>query len=239
MAKILITGHKHGLGKAMHESLVADGHTVFGYDIEDGNDVLGQSFTDDGELVVFDVGFKDFRVVDELDVLINNAGVNIIDWLENFTEDQWDKVLDVNAKGIYMMTKACLPALIRSKGTVLNIVSNAAHMPMTCSLAYNASKGAAHIMTLQLARELTKKHGITVFGIAPNKLHGTNMSDSIDEQVVETRGWTKEHAHQYQLNGLLTGEETPPEQLAEFVAYLLSSKEHHKYLTGCILPYGA
>ena len=46
-------------------------------------------------------------------------------------------------------------------------------MPMTCSLAYNASKGAAHIMTLQLARELTKKHGITVFGIAPNKLKGT------------------------------------------------------------------
>ena len=44
---------------------------------------------------------------------------------------------------------------------------------------------------------------------------------------------------QYQLNGLLTGEETPPQRLAEFVAFLLQSKEHHKYLTGCILPYGA
>ena len=151
----------------------------------------------------------------------------------------WDKVMDVNAKGIYMMSRACLPSLIKNKGTILNIVSNAAHMPMTCSLAYNASKGAAHIMTLQMARELTKKHGITVFGIAPNKLSGTGMSESIDEQVVKTRGWANAYARQYQLNGLLTGEETPPQRLAEFIAYLLQSKEHHKYLTGCILPYGA
>jgi NAD(P)-dependent dehydrogenase (short-subunit alcohol dehydrogenase family) len=175
----------------------------------------------------------------ELDVLINNAGVNLIDWLENFEEHQWDEVLDVNAKGIYMMTRALLPKLIESKGTVVNIVSNAAHMPMTCSLAYNASKGAAHIMTLQLARELTKKHGITVFGVAPNKMSGTGMSDSIDDQVVATRGWTKEYAQQYQLNGLLTGEETPPRAVADFIAFLLQDKEHHKYLTGCILPYGA
>ena len=38
-------------------------------------------------------------------MLINNAGVNLIDWLENFEEDMWDKVMDTNAKGIYMMTK--------------------------------------------------------------------------------------------------------------------------------------
>ena len=147
--------------------------------------------------------------------------------------------MNVNAKGIYLMSREFLPSLMRTKGTILNIVSNAAHMPMTCSLAYNASKGAAHIMTLQMARELTKNYGITVFGIAPNKLSGTGMSNSIDEQVVKTRGWTEEYAKEYQLNGLLTGEETPPELLAEFIAYLLKTKQNHKYLSGCILPYGA
>ena len=224
MSNILITGTGKGLGKAMKEELEKQGHSIIDYNLEDGNDVRTT---------------KDLIMWENIDVLINNAGVNLIDWLENFEEDMWDKVMDTNAKGIYMMTKACLPSLIRRKGTILNIVSNAAHMPMTCSLAYNASKGAAHIMTLQLARELTKKHGITVFGIAPNKLSGTGMSKSIDEQVVKTRGWTKEYAQQYQLNGVLTGEETPPQRLAEFVAFLLQSKEHHKYLTGCILPYGA
>ncbi len=225
MSNILITGTGKGLGKAMKEKLISQGHKVISFNLEDGRDVRSPDISDVWR--------------QKIDVLINNAGVNIIDWLENFEESDWDKVMDTNAKGIYMMTKACLPGLIKSKGTVINIVSNAAHMPMTCSLAYNASKGAAHIMTLQMARELTKKHGITVFGIAPNKLSGTGMSDDIDNQVVATRGWTTEHAQQYQLNGLLTGEETPPERLAEFVAFLLQSKDHHKYLTGCILPYGA
>ena len=223
MSRILITGAAKGLGKAMKEKLISQGHKVYGFDMKDGNDIRNPELSE----------------IPDIDILINNAGVNIINWLEDFEESDWDKVMDTNAKGIYMMTKACLPKLIYNKGTVVNIVSNAAHMPMTCSLAYNASKGAAHIMTLQLARELTKKHGITVFGIAPNKLSGTGMSDDIDNQVVATRGWTKEHAQQYQLNGLLTGEETPPERLAEFVAFLLQSKDHHKYLTGCILPYGA
>mgnify|MGYP003120753564 FL=1 len=224
MSKILITGSGKGLGLALHNALKEQGHLIYDYDINDNADVRNPDFLDS---------------IKELDILINNAGVNIIDWLENFTEEQWDKVMDTNAKGIFKMSQACLPMLIKSKGTIVNIVSNAAHMPMTCSLAYNASKAAAHIMTLQMARELTKKHGITVFGIAPNKLSGTGMSDSIDEQVVKTRGWSKEYAQEYQLNGLLTGEETPPKLLAEFVAYLLKDKQHHKYLTGCILPYGA
>ena len=224
MSKVLITGSRKGLGAALASELRYQGHAVIGYDINDGFDVRDPDRS---------------KLPEEIDVLVNNAAVNIFDWLENFVEGEWDRVMDTNAKGIYMMSKACLPMLIKSKGTIVNIVSNAAHMPMTCSLAYNASKGAAHIMTKQLARELTKKHGITVFGIAPNKMSGTGMSGSIDDQVVKTRGWTKEYAQEYQLNGLLTGEETPPGLLAEFIAYLLQDKEHHKFLTGCILPYGA
>jgi len=225
MSKILITGASCGLGKVLADVLRKDGHTVFEYNLADGQDVRKP-----------DLEF--IRSFGTLDVLINSAGVNIIDWLENFTEENWDKVMDTNAKGIFMMSKACLPQLVESKGTILNIVSNAAHMPMTCSLAYNASKGAAHIMTKQLARELTRKYGITVFGIAPNKLAGTGMSEDIDLQVVKTRGWTLEQAQKYQLAGLLTGQETPPEAVADFIAYLLLNKNNHKFLTGCILPYG-
>jgi NAD(P)-dependent dehydrogenase (short-subunit alcohol dehydrogenase family) len=230
MSIILITGSSNGLGAAMVRSLEAYGHTVIGYDIEHGLDVRNP-----------DVSVLEKRGIDKVDVLINNAGVNLIDWLEDVTDADWDAVMDINAKGIFKMTQAFLPYLLRGEGhgAVLNIVSNAAHMPMTSSLAYNASKGAAHIMTLQLARELTRKHGTTVFGVAPNKLKGTNMSDDIDEQVVRTRGWTKEYAHEYQIKAMLSGEETPPETVADFIAYLLMDKDHHKYLTGTIIPYGA
>lgn len=235
MSNILVTGSASGLGEAIAIELTALGHNVIGFDIEDGHDVRKADSTSIHYMLCDSLECTKPR----LDVLINCAGINLIEWLENVTEEDWDAVMGTNAKGIYKMSQACLPLLIESKGAIVNIVSNAAHMPMTCSLAYNASKGAAHIMTLQLARELTKKYGITVFGIAPNKLAGTNMSDSIDEQVVRTRGWSKEYAHEYQVKAMLSGEETPPEVVAEFIAYLLTDKRHHKYLTGCVIPYGA
>lgn len=221
---ILITGSNSGLGLELVKALKSQGHIVYTYDIADGGDVRSPNPA---------------LIPAQLDVLINNAGINRINWLQDVTDAEWDAVMDTNAKGIFKMAQACLPQLTASRGVIVNVVSNAAHMPMTCSAAYNASKGAAHILTLQLARELTRSRGITVFGVAPNKMSGTGMSDDIDDQVVRTRGWSKEFAHEYQLKGLLTGEETPPRLVAEFIAYLLSSKDNHRFLSGCVLPYGA
>lgn len=218
----LVTGSGSGLGAAIAIELQNVGYTVIGYDIKEGHDVLKPEL---------------HELPKQLDVLVNCAGVNKINWLPKVSSDEWDAVMDVNAKGIFKMTQACLPQLKASKGTVLNIVSNAAHMAMRCSAAYNASKGAALILTKQLARELSPD--VTVFSVSPNKLSGTGMSRSIDEQVVKTRGWTMEQAVKYQLAGLLTGEETSPELVAEFIGFLLSTKERHKYLAGCDLPYGA
>jgi len=224
MSKILITGSSSGLGAALTKILTSQGHEVAEYDRDIGADVRRPE-----DCYMF--------IPEELDVLINCAGVNKIGWLGDVAESDWNAVMDTNCKGIFKMTQFCLPRLKASSGTVLNIVSNAANMPMRCSAAYNASKGAALILTKQLARELAPD--ITVFSVSPNKLAGTGMSDDIDNQVVETRGWTMEEAQKYQLAGLLTGEETPVELLAEFIAYLLQDKLHHKYLTGCDMQYGA
>lgn len=221
MSTILVTGASSGLGAAIAEALAFDDHEVIDYSLSNGDDVLKPNLH----------GIK------SLDVLINCAGVNEINWLRFVSEEEWDRVVDTNLKGIFMMTQACLPLLRESKGTVVNIVSNAAHMPMRCSAAYNASKGGALILSKQLARELSPD--ITVFSVSPNKLANTGMSRHIDERVVVTRQWTMEQARKYQLAGLLCGEETPPDVLAEFLTFLLSSKERHKYLTGCDIPYGA
>src|SRR3989304_3538200 len=116
MSNILVTGSSQGLGRAITKALRAHGHLVFEYDLEDG----------------LDVRRPNLEGIEQLDVLINCAGVNLINWLESVTDADWDAGMDINAKGIFKMTQACLPLLIESKGTVLNIVSNAAHMPMTC-----------------------------------------------------------------------------------------------------------
>lgn len=229
MSKIMITGCRSGLGAAFAERLGQAGHDIIPFCSEEGCDVRSPRMTWHGLS----------GDPPPMDVLINCAGINKIDWLENFEEQDWDDVLDTNAKGIYMMSQWALPRLRETKGTIVNIVSNAAHVPMTCSLAYNASKAAAWIMTQQLARELTKKDGITVFGIAPNKLAGTSMSRYIEARVLQTRGWTAEKAREYQLAALPAGEETPPEVIADFLAFLLDHRDNHRFLTGCVIPYGA
>jgi meso-butanediol dehydrogenase/(S,S)-butanediol dehydrogenase/diacetyl reductase len=232
MTTVVITGASSGLGKcikeAMHNNVEWRGELdTINWSLDQGVDVRDANSI--GEAV-------DLLRVDKIDILINCAGVNHIDFVPNLKEEDWDRVVDTNAKGIYLTTKALLPYL--KGGTILNIVSNASHMPMTSSLAYNASKGAAEIMTKQLSRELIKTHNITVFGISPNKLKNTGMSAYIDNKVQELRGWTAEEARNDQLASLSAGTETDPETLAEFIAFILSTKERHRYLAGCIIPYG-
>lgn len=228
--EVLVTGSASGLGARITASLQGAGHMVYEYDIKDGHDVTKP------DIILPETA-------EGLDVLINCAGVNGIAYLENITDELWDKVLNTNAKGIMKMTQAYLPYLKHAAyrwntGIVINIVSNAATVPMTSSACYNASKGAAKILTAQMARELTKLHGITVFSISPNKLAGTEMSKYIDAQVIATRGWSSEYAKQYQLKSLLWGKETEPEDLAQFVTFLVNNPKIARNFTGCDIPFG-
>lgn len=231
MKTYVITGASSGLGECikktvenqtrMHEAInVIDWSLASGIDIRHLDSVQRAAG----------------QIKGRVDALINCAGINLIEFIPYLKQEDWDLVMDTNAKGIYLVSQALLEHL--RGGTILNIVSNASHMPMTSSLAYNASKGAAEIMTKQMSRELIKTHDITVFGISPNKLKNTGMSAYIDKKVCELRGWTPEQARNYQLASLPAGEETDPETLAEFIAFILSSKQRHKYFAGCIIPYG-
>ena len=228
MKRIVITGGTSGLGKCIVQNMKhwhpkAD---VRVWATETGVDVSNEASVMDAAE----------QISGPVDCLINCAGVNGIDYLPQVTSDEWDRLMNTNAKGIFLCVKHLAEKL--RGGTVLNIVSNAAHIPMTNSVAYNASKAAARMITRQMDRELSKTHNITVFSVSPNKMSGTGMSRYIEERVCELRGWTPEEAKKYQLAALPAGEETPPEVIADFIGYLLSSKERHKYLGGCDIPYG-
>jgi NAD(P)-dependent dehydrogenase (short-subunit alcohol dehydrogenase family) len=238
MRRFVITGASSGLGHAIKERLF-NWIDPFGEELE----IIDWSLETEVDVSVEESFIKNLAGVAEaasrietLDCLINCAGINEIAFAEKLSENEWDRVLNTNAKGIWLTAKHL--ACKMSGGTILNIVSNASHVPMTHSIAYNASKAAAHIMTQQMHRELFKTRGITVFGVSPNKLRGTGMSTYIERRVCELRGWSPEEAKKYQLAALPAGEETDPETLAEFIAFLLSSKERHRYLGGCVIPYG-
>ncbi len=224
---ILVTGSSSGLGKALFDALSLStlGHNVIGYDADQGQDVTRPV---DNDVM---------HNLDSLDVLINCAGINSNQWFEEVNQQEFDRVMHVNAYSIVQMTQAFMTQLKASRGTVINIVSNAANMPMTSSLAYNASKAAALMITRQMAHELTPMFGITVFSVSPNKLSGTKMSREIEANVCKVRGWTPEYAAEYQKKALMHGLETPPETVAQVIANLINTG-NMKYMSGCDIPVG-
>jgi NAD(P)-dependent dehydrogenase (short-subunit alcohol dehydrogenase family) len=223
---IIVTGASNGLGASICEALGNAGHMVYGFDLELGDDIrkVKDSYWIQG-------------VNTDIDVLINCAGINSNEWFEDVTLEKLQDVMNVNAFGPALLVQALLPKLIKTRGTVINIVSNAAHIPMTSSLAYNMSKAAALMMTRQLAHELTPKYGISVFSISPNKLEGTKMSRQIEDNVCKVRGWTPEFAAEYQKKGLMKGLETPPQTVAALITHILSTGAA-EYLSGTDIPVG-
>ena len=229
----LITGGSSGLGACIKRRLSADG---YGYtQVKDMSLETNFDVTDEADVQHWANEIS--ATYGRADFLINCAGYNYLNWIEEIPDHEWDRVMNVNARGLFFMAKY-FASLLRG-GTICNVVSNASHMPMTHSLAYNASKGAAAIMTRQMARELWATHNITVFGVSPNKLKHTGMTEHVDRRAAELRGMTSIEAREYQLTKLFTGEETDPDCVAEFIVWLLAEKHRHKYLAGCILEYGA
>jgi NAD(P)-dependent dehydrogenase (short-subunit alcohol dehydrogenase family) len=166
--------------------------------------------------------------------LINCAGVNRMDWFDNIDFFHVEQVMSVNCYSQIWMTRGLLPALAQAEGTVLNILSMGAHKPFRTSLAYNISKAAARMATFQLARELKLTHNVTVFGISPNELEGTGMTLENESSIMRVRGWSTDEVARNRAQG----EQTNPDQLADFIAYILSTDVAHKHFNGVDLYYG-
>jgi NAD(P)-dependent dehydrogenase (short-subunit alcohol dehydrogenase family) len=187
----------------------------------------------------------------QVDVLVNNLGVNKIVPFEDITSEEFDQIYALNAKATLFLAQGFLPSLKTSKGTILNIISNASEVPFTNSSLYNSSKAAQKMITLQLGHESWRKGwGVTVFGISPNKLEGpkdpehkqpdeSGMSTYILNAVSEANGWTPEQTTKYQLTSLPSGKETSVHALAEYIGFILGHKSRHEFFNKTVMPYGA
>jgi NAD(P)-dependent dehydrogenase (short-subunit alcohol dehydrogenase family) len=130
------------------------------------------------------------RVVGEfgrVDILVNNAAWNIgipFTDLEALTADIWDRVLETNLRGPYLLARACVPHLrAHGGGRIVNIASLGGLYPASSSIAYSASKAGLIHLTRCLAVALAPD--VTVNCIAPGLVEGTRMAQRIPEEVVE------------------------------------------------------
>lgn len=178
------------------------------------------------------------RVIDaqaKIGAVINCVGFNDMKTFDEVKEIDFAEAFSINAvvfpRAIRVMR---LFGVLRPGAVLCNVTSNAARVPMTHSMTYNASKAAAEMITRQMARELKE---YTIFGVSPNKLAGTRMGDSVAARVRELRGWTEEQERAYQLAAIPAGVETPVDSVASFI-FEMMRPHNHPYITGNIFSYG-
>lgn len=138
------------------EQLTALGFTVYVYPFD---------ITDSNQTVEAISRIKE--EVGDIDILINNAGITVRNKLEDFNDEDWDKIISVNLTGAYKVTKAVVPGMIsRKSGKVINIGSIQCELGRPSITPYAASKGGLKMLTKGMAVEWAK-HNIQVNGIGP------------------------------------------------------------------------
>jgi len=155
-----------------------------------------------------------------IDILINNAGIVQSTTVEKMTEEEWDKVIRVNLKGVFNCCKAVLYAMKRQKkGKIINISSLAGkNGGIKAGAAYSASKAGVICFTKTLARELAT-YGINVNSIAPSMVE-TELAKSFTTQA----------QREELLKGIPLGRFGKAEEIAELVFFL--SSDSSDYITG-------
>ena len=189
----LITGSSKGLGKAMALALAAEGARIalVSRDRAKLEEVAAEIHAAGGQAQVFQADVADEAQVQRLerevadafghiDILINNAGVNVRKAITDFTLDEWNLVMSTNVTSVFLMCRSFVPHLRgRGYGRIINMTSIMSWISMPHRTAYSASKTALLGVTRALALELAPD-AITVNAISPGPF-GTEMNRSLME----------------------------------------------------------
>lgn len=197
---ILITGASSGIGEATAKKLSEHGASVvLMARSEDKLKSLKDLIVTSGGKALVVVGdvtkTEDFKkavskavsTYGKVDGLINNAGLMPLSFVEKLKTDEWEKMVDVNIKGVLNGVSAVLPQLIENKGgDIINISSMAANRYFPGGAVYCATKSAVKMFSEGLRQELAPKYGINVTSIEPGAV-ATNLTDTITDEDIKDK----------------------------------------------------
>jgi 2-keto-3-deoxy-L-fuconate dehydrogenase len=177
---VVITGGGSGIGKAISVLFAKQGAKVniIELNAEAGQQTVNEIKATGGNAQSFicDVSMQQhvvetFNTISTIDILINNAGIAHVGRADNTSEADFDRIYNVNIKGVYNCLFAAIPLMKANKGgVILNTASIAAHVGITDRFAYSTSKGAIHAMTLSVARDFLHDN-IRCNSISPARVH--------------------------------------------------------------------
>ena len=189
MSTVLVTGGSRGIGAAAVKLFSNRGHKVF-FLYEKEHDAANAVSQETGATAICcDVAdrqavFAAFSQIDPVDILICNAGIAHVGLLQDLPEADWDRLFDVNVKGIYNCIQAAMPGFLsRQGGSVITVSSMWGQVGASCEVAYSATKGAVIALTKALAKELGPSN-IRVNCVAPGVIL-TDMCADVEEEIME------------------------------------------------------
>ncbi|MFV0463994.1 MAG: SDR family NAD(P)-dependent oxidoreductase [Nostocoides sp.] len=226
----VVTGGAAGIGEAIAAELTDRGAAVAVFDL----DVAGVcaprrgypcNVTDRDSLAAATAGVA--ADLGGIDILVNNAGISAVGTVEENTDDEWARVLDVNVIGVARATAAALPYLRRSEHpAVVNLCSIAALNGLPQRVLYSATKGAVQAMTYAMATDHVHE-GIRINAVSPGTVHTgfvDRMLATFPDPVAEKAALDARQA---------TGRMVTVDEVAGAVAYLASPRSGSS--TGTIL----
>ena len=193
---VLVTGGSRGIGLMIARGFVENGARVYVSSRKaEACDAVAAELSAEGECFSLPADLSTEQACktlatelasreSKLDVLINNAGTNWAAPLDEYPDSAWDKVLSLNVKSIFNLTRHCHGLLTEAASAdaparVINVGSvDGLHVPPMDTYAYSTSKAAVHHLTRVLARRLSKEH-VTVNAIAPGPFESKMMAETL------------------------------------------------------------
>jgi NAD(P)-dependent dehydrogenase (short-subunit alcohol dehydrogenase family) len=241
--RALITGGGSGIGRGIAVRLAADGASVAVLDVDPAAaaKVVDEIESAGGKAIAVAADVRDRPAIKSavataaeylggIDYLVNNAGLVTMSAFEQTTDEEWDLVMDVNCKGMFIVTQETTPYLRAADAgaAVVNLSTVEAEVVVssggTCQVHYNASKGGVKMLTKALAAELSR-YGIRVNSVAPGPV-ATGFIPGVDHDDPEVRAFMDDR--------LLIKRSATPADIAAAVSFLLSTDA--SFITGVQLP---
>jgi NAD(P)-dependent dehydrogenase (short-subunit alcohol dehydrogenase family) len=234
----LVTGAKSGIGLATASRLAVEGAKVVLADVRDAQQEASEIVKEGGEALFVRVDVssgpqvnalmeKTLAAYGRLDVLVNNAGIELAKKVTDTTEAEWDRLMDVNLKGVFFCSKAAIPVMQRQGGGIIvNIASELGLVGGSEIAAYSASKGGV----VQLTKAMAIDHvgdGIRVNCVCPGP-----VATPLLEAIIEASSNPEEERRSIVEKTLLKRVGRPGE-IANVI--LLLASEESSYMTGSVV----